>query len=84
MVIGFVIGFVGAYSLGQAGVPQATIQLILSPVCLLIGFGLSLIPIYAILGKDFGSFRLILVSKDSDDNNKSQRDAADQPPSAPH
>jgi hypothetical protein len=68
MVIGFVIGFVGSYSLGQAGFSQATIQVILAPFCFLIGIGLSMIPIYSILGKDFGSFRVIIVSKEADDN----------------
>jgi hypothetical protein len=44
------------------GVAEGTIQFILAPVGFLIGIGISVIPLRLILGKDFGEFRLVLLS----------------------
>lgn len=59
-VLGAVLGFI----LGSLGVPVETIQLIVMPLGFLLGLAISIIPLKMILGKDFGEFRLVLVSND--------------------
>ena len=64
MILGGIMGFALGFVLGALGVPIATIKMIVTPIGAILGLSLSLFPIYWILGKDFGTFRLILVSKD--------------------
>jgi len=49
---------------GSAGAPQGLVRMAAVPVAAVIGLGLSVIPVRAILGKDFGAFRLVLVAKE--------------------
>lgn len=67
MLVGGIVGAVLGGVLGVLGVPLETIKLIVAPIGAVIGLALSIFPIYWILGKDFGSFRLILVSTSSQD-----------------
>ena len=62
-IAGGVLGYILGYIMGGLGVATSTIQLVITPLAVLIGLALSLIPIKMILGKDFGQFRLVLVSK---------------------
>jgi hypothetical protein len=59
-IVGFILGFI----LGAMGIATSTIQLVTAPLGGLIGLALSVIPMKMILGKDFGPFRLVLVSKE--------------------
>ena len=61
---GFLIGTVSAMTLTPAGAPPAVIQFIVVPLCILIFAGLSLIAVWSMLGKTYGSFRLVIVNKD--------------------
>ena len=63
MVLGGITGAILGFVLAALGVPVHTIRLVAGPVGAVIGLVLSVFPVYWILGKDFGSFRLILVSK---------------------
>ncbi len=63
MIIGAVIGAVLGFAMGAAGVPIQTIQIISVVVGLVLGLGMSVVPMKLILGKDFGEFRLVLMSK---------------------
>lgn len=51
--------------LRATGLPNTIACSVIVPFVLLIALALSLFPIYSILGKDFGSFRLILATKES-------------------
>ena len=51
--------------LHAAGLSNSVAFSVITPFVMAIALGLSLFPIYSILGKDFGSFRLILATKDS-------------------
>lgn len=61
MAVGFVIGFV----MGAMGFSATAIQLFTVPIGVLIGLAISVVPLKMILGKDFGEFRLVLLSKHS-------------------
>lgn len=61
-IIGGILGFICGFILGAVGVPVATIKLMVMPISFIMGLCLSVFPIYWILGKDFGAFRLVLVS----------------------
>jgi hypothetical protein len=61
MIVGFIIGFILGLILGIIGIePNKSIMLILG---IIIGLAISTIPMKMILGKDFGEFRLVLLSK---------------------
>lgn len=59
-IVGFILGFI----MGAMGVAPKTIQYVTAPLGVIIGLAISIIPMKMILGKDFGQFRLVLVSKD--------------------
>lgn len=63
IVLGAVVGGVLGFILGAVGVPLKTIQLITMPIGLMLGLGMSVVPVKMILGKDFGEFRLLLMPK---------------------
>lgn len=63
-IAGGIVGFIFGFVLGAMGVASSTIQYVIAPIGVIIGLGLSVIPMKMILGKDFGQFRLVLVSKD--------------------
>lgn len=62
VIIGAIIGGVLGLILGMLGASTATIKSIVQPIGFLIGLGISIIPIKLILGKNFGEFRLVLIS----------------------
>ena len=59
-IIGFIIGFV----MGMLGASIRMIQVVSFTIGLIIGLGVSLVPMRMILGKDFGEFRLVLISNE--------------------
>lgn len=59
-IAGFILGFI----MGAMGIAPKTIQIVAAPLGGLLGLAFSVIPMKMILGKDFGQFRLVLVSKD--------------------
>jgi len=65
LFIGVIVGGVIGLILGIAGVPPETIKIVCMPIGAIIGLALSVVPIKLILGKDFGEFRLVLVSKEA-------------------
>ena len=60
--VGFVVGAAIGFVLGLLGAPLAAIQLICGAVGVLLGLATSMVPVRLILGKDFGAFRLVLLS----------------------
>jgi outer membrane lipoprotein SlyB len=60
---GALVGGVLGFAMGAFGVSLTAIQLIVASIGFLIGLALSVVPMKLILGKDFGEFRLVLVSK---------------------
>lgn len=64
VLIGGILGFVLGVILGIVGIAPNTIKVVTAPLGAIIGLALSIIPMKMILGKDFGQFRLVLVSKE--------------------
>ena len=62
-IVGGVVGGILGFILGMLQVPKEAIIFVSLPVGLVIGTASSIIPMKLILGKDFGDFRLLLVSK---------------------
>lgn len=62
IILGGIVGFILGFIMGAMGVAPHTIQFLTAPIGAVIGLGLSVIPMKMILGKDFGQFRLVLVS----------------------
>jgi ABC-type phosphate/phosphonate transport system permease subunit len=60
---GAVVGGIMGVFLAILKAPQEAILVVTLPVGLLIGVAASIVPMKMILGKDFGDFRLVLVSK---------------------
>ncbi len=67
-VIGAIVGGVLGFILGMLGASTDTIKLIVQPIGFLIGLGISIIPLKLILGKNFGEFRLVLISTSEESN----------------
>ncbi|MGH8507064.1 MAG: hypothetical protein ACRETM_14060 [Stenotrophobium sp.] len=63
VIVGGVIGGILGAIMGTAGASMKTIQMVSMPIGLILGLGISVIPMKMILGKDFGEFRLALVQK---------------------
>ncbi len=57
--IGGIIGFIVA----MIGLPQEIINFVGLPIGVMIGLAASIVPMKLILGKDFGEFHLVLLSK---------------------
>jgi len=64
VIVGAIVGFILGFIMGAMRVDPDTIQYVASPIGAIIGIGFSIIPMKMILGKDFGQFRLVLVSKE--------------------
>ena len=64
VIIGAIVGFIFGLILGSMGVSVKTITMIVRPIGFLIGLGISVIPLKMVLGKDFGEFRLVLISSE--------------------
>ncbi|PKG80627.1 hypothetical protein CXF85_21110 [Colwellia sp. 75C3] len=69
IVIGAIVGFILGLILGIIGVPTETIKMIVQPIGFLIGLGISVIPLKMVLGKNFGEFRLVLISTEDTESN---------------
>ena len=69
VVIGALVGFIFGLILGVIGVPVETIKMIVQPIGFLIGLGISVIPLKMVLGKNFGEFRLVLISTEVKEPN---------------
>jgi len=65
MVLGGILGAVLGFVMGKMGVPRQAILFITAPIGFIIGLLVSIVPMKLILGKDFGEFRLVLLSNDS-------------------
>jgi len=63
MVISFIIGFIIGFVMSAMGAPTKLIQIVTFLIGFIIGLAISVVPIRMILGKDFGEFRLVLLSK---------------------
>ena len=68
VIIGAIAGGVLGFILGMLGASTDTIKLIVRPIGFLIGLGISIIPFKLILGKNFGEFRLVLMSTSEESN----------------
>jgi ABC-type glycerol-3-phosphate transport system permease component len=62
-IVGGIVGAVIGFVLAILKVPREAIIFVSLPVGLVIGTLSSIIPMKLIIGKDFGDFRLVLVSK---------------------
>lgn len=62
LVLGTALGFVVGFVMGLLGIPTKVIVVFTGVVSGILGLALSVVPIKLLLGKDFGSFRLVLVS----------------------
>jgi hypothetical protein len=67
LVLGAALGFVIGFVMGALGISSKTIVAVTAVFGAILGLALSVVPIKLILGKDFGSFRLVLVSGRSSD-----------------
>lgn len=63
VVVGAILGGILGMVLGAMGLSPSTIKIVVAPISIILGFGISIIPVKMILGKDFGAFRLVLVEK---------------------
>lgn len=68
MLIGGLIGGIAGFIMGLMGASGESIQLLIAPIGIVIGIGISIVPIKLILGKDFGEFRLVLIKNSTDAN----------------
>jgi hypothetical protein len=64
MIIGGIMGGIIGAVMALSGLPREAIAYVTMPIGFLLGMGISVVPIKLILGKDFGEFRLLLVSKE--------------------
>jgi len=65
MVMGGILGAFLGFVMGRMGVPRQVILFVTAPIGFVIGLLVSVVPMKLILGKDFGEFRLVLLSNDS-------------------
>lgn len=63
MICGAIVGGIIGFILGSFGVSVTVIKIVCAPIGFVIGLVLSVIPMWLILGKDFGEFRLVLAAK---------------------
>lgn len=61
---GFVLGFLIGAVLGYFGVEPRVIQFVAGLIGLPIGLLAGLIPLKLVIGKDFGRFRLVILSNE--------------------
>ncbi|WP_294343609.1 hypothetical protein [Prosthecochloris sp.] len=69
---GLVGGIIGAIFYMVGVTSPETLQLVITPISIVIGLVVSVFPIKMILGKDFGEFRLVLVENGSTMETKSR------------
>ena len=63
MIVGGIIGFGVGLIFGIMGIPTETIKIVTGFIGALVGIAFSILPMKMILGKDFGEFKLVLLSK---------------------
>jgi len=61
MVVGAIVGFIIGFCLALIGIPTEIISIVSGVVGFVIGLCLSLIPVYWVLGRNYGDFRLALI-----------------------
>jgi hypothetical protein len=62
MIVGGLVGGIIGFALGLAGMPTDDIKMFATPIGMIIGLAISIVPVKMILGKSFGDFRLVLVA----------------------
>jgi len=63
-LVGGLVGGLLGYIMTSLGAKASTIQLVALPIGVILGIGVSILAVKQVLGKDFGEFRLLLVSKE--------------------
>ncbi|MEM9159284.1 MAG: hypothetical protein AAGB46_09565 [Verrucomicrobiota bacterium] len=79
----FIVSFVVGAILGMIGVDLQIIRIIGGAIGFVIGFGVSIVPVKMILGKSFGSYRLVLL-KNIDNLSIANESVDTTERSAPH
>jgi len=64
VILGGILGLVVGILANAVGMPREAGQRLTVVLSALVGIGVSIIPIRMILGKDFGEFRLVLLSNE--------------------
>ncbi|MDD5492596.1 MAG: hypothetical protein PHV60_07960 [bacterium] len=64
-VAGMIIGGITGGIMGFLGIDLRTIKIVTGTMGFIVGLGISIVPMKMILGKDFGEFRLVLLSKEN-------------------
>lgn len=62
VIAGAILGFIAGFVLGAAGAAPSTIKAVTFPLGVIAGLAFSIIPMKLILGKNFGEFKLALIS----------------------
>ena len=62
-LIGGLVGGLLGYMMSSFGAKTSTVQWVALPIGVILGVGMSILVVKRVLGKDFGEFRLLLVSK---------------------
>lgn len=70
MVIGGIVGGIIGFIIGMMGSSRESIQLLVTPIGMIIGILMSIVPIKLILGKNFGDFRLVLLKNPAEKSDK--------------
>jgi len=65
MIVGGILGGVVGFVMASYGALTETIQLVTVPMGLILGIAFSIVPIKMVLGKEYGSFRLVLIESDN-------------------
>lgn len=60
-VLGFIVGFI----LGILGIPVSLIKVVTGSIGGALGLAISVVPVKLIIGRDFGGFRLVLLTSSS-------------------
>lgn len=63
MIVGGILGFIVGLAMGMMGFSIQAIRLVVTPLSFIAGLLMSVVPMWMILGKDFGEFRLVLLAK---------------------
>ncbi len=63
MLVGGIVGAIIGFVMGALGVSLKVIPMVTGPIGGIIGLAISVVPMKMILGKDFGTFRLVLLQK---------------------
>jgi ABC-type sugar transport system permease subunit len=64
LILSFILGILIGLIMNLSGAPESIMRPLSTIIGLVIGFSVSILPMKLILGKDFGTFRLVLLKKD--------------------